>query len=49
MPINARARYPEDIELVFGFMARERIQRIRHEKGCFIDLHFRDFSDYERQ
>lgn len=33
MPMHPNARYPEDIELVFDFMTRERIRRIRCEKG----------------
>lgn len=32
-PLYPGARYPEDIELVFDFMARERIRRIKYEKG----------------
>lgn len=32
-PLYPNARYPEYIELVFDFMARERIRRIKFEKG----------------
>jgi hypothetical protein len=49
MPINARARYPEDIELVFDFMARERVQRIRYEKGVLYRSAVPGLSDDERQ
>lgn len=30
-PLYPNARYPEDIELVLDFMARERIRRIKYE------------------
>ncbi|WP_269851059.1 hypothetical protein [Methanosarcina horonobensis] len=36
MPLHARGGYPEDIELVFDFMARERIRRIRYERGVLF-------------
>ena len=32
-PLYPSARYPEDIELVLDFMARERIRRIKYEDG----------------
>lgn len=32
-PLYPNNRYPEDIELVFDFMARERIRRIKYERG----------------
>jgi hypothetical protein len=36
MPLNSRARYPEDIELVLDFMAYERIRRIKYGKGALF-------------
>ncbi len=36
MPISSRSGHPEDIELVFDFMARERIRRIKYEKGMLF-------------
>lgn len=33
IPLHPNARYPGDIELIFDFMARERIRRIKYEKG----------------
>ena len=35
-PLYPSARYPEDIELILDFMARERIRRIRCEKGMLF-------------
>ena len=35
-PLYPSARYPEDIELVLDFMARERIRRINWEKGMLF-------------
>lgn len=32
-PLYPNNRYPEDIELIFDFMARERIKRIKYERG----------------
>jgi hypothetical protein len=32
-PLYPNNRYPEDIELIFDFMARERIRRIKYERG----------------
>ncbi|AKB25613.1 hypothetical protein MSMTP_2144 [Methanosarcina sp. MTP4] len=33
IPIYTDATYPPEIELIFDFMARERIRMIRYEKG----------------
>ena len=33
VPVYANSTYPPEIELVFDFMARERIRMIRYEKG----------------
>lgn len=35
-PLYPNARYPEDIELVLDFMARERIRRIKYEDGTLF-------------
>ncbi|HIH93091.1 TPA: hypothetical protein HA338_03300 [Methanosarcina acetivorans] len=35
-PLYPNARYPEDIELVLDFMARERIRRIKYEGGILF-------------
>jgi len=36
VPLYPGAGYPEDIELVLDFMARERIRRIMYEKGVLF-------------
>ena len=33
VPVYADANYPPEIELIFDFMARERIRMIRYEEG----------------
>lgn len=35
-PLYPDSRYPEEIELIFDFMARERIRRIKSEKGILF-------------
>lgn len=46
MPIHARDKYPEDIELVFDFMARERVRRIKYEKGVLYRSAVPKISDF---
>lgn len=41
--------YPEDIELVFDFMARERIRRIKYEKGVLFRSSVPGLSDSNEQ
>jgi hypothetical protein len=36
VPLYPDAGYPEDLELVLDFMARERIRRLRYEKGVLF-------------
>ncbi len=36
VPLYPGTGYPEDIELVLGFMTRERIRRLRYEKGVLF-------------
>jgi hypothetical protein len=48
MPLYPNARYPEDIELVFDFMARERIRRIKYEKGVLFRSAVPGLSDSEK-
>ena len=45
-PIHSRARYPEDIELVLDFMTRERIRRIKYEKGMIFRSAVPVLSDF---
>lgn len=35
-PLYPGARYPQEIELVLDFMARERIRKLRYEKGMLF-------------
>lgn len=49
IPLYANARYPEDIELVFDFMTRERIRRIKYEKGVLYRSAVPGLSDYYEQ
>jgi hypothetical protein len=44
-PLYPDSRYPEDIELVFDFMARERIRRIKYEKGMLFRSSIPELSD----
>ena len=46
-PLHPNSRYPEDIELVFDFMARERIRKIKHEKGALYRSAIQDLSELE--
>lgn len=49
MPLYPNARYPEDIELVFDFMTRERIRRIKYEKGVLYRSAVPGLSDHNGQ
>ena len=35
-PLYPNNRYPEDIELIFDFMVRERIRSIKYERGSLF-------------
>ncbi|MDM7918214.1 MAG: hypothetical protein QUS12_03510 [Methanosarcina sp.] len=48
MPLPS-ARYPEDIELVFDFMTRERIRRIKYENGVLYRAAVPGLSDHNEQ
>lgn len=45
-PLCPNARYPEDIELIFDFMTRERIRRIKYEKGVLYRSAVQGLSSY---
>lgn len=44
-PLYPGARYPEDIELVFDFMTRERIRRIKYENDMLFRSSVPKLSD----
>ena len=44
-PLYPNTRYPEDIELVLDFMARERIRRIKYEEGILFRSSVSGLSD----
>lgn len=44
-PLYPSSRYPEDIELVFDFMTRERIRRIKYENGVLLRSSVPELSD----
>ena len=46
---KCHSQVPENIELVFDFIVRERIQMIRYEKGVLYRSAVPGLSDYERQ
>jgi hypothetical protein len=48
-PLYPDSSYPEDIELVFDFMARERIRRIKCEKGVLFRSSVPRLSDSNEQ
>lgn len=49
LPLYPGAGYPEDLELVLDFMARERICRLRYEKGTLFRSAIPGLSDSKLQ
>ncbi len=48
-PLYPNTIYPEDIELVLDFMARERIRRIKYEDGILFRSAVSGISDSEQK
>ena len=48
-PLYPSARYPEDVELVLDFMARERIRRIKYEDGILFRSAVPGLADSEQK
>lgn len=49
VPLYPGAEYPEDLELVLDFVARERIRRLRYEKGMLFRSVISELSDSKVQ
>lgn len=49
VPLYPGAGYPGDLELILDFMARERIHRLRYEKGVLFRSAISELSDSKVQ